>query len=124
MDYNYQPYNNVKNPQTNPYERFASLLGIISILMCSIIYVSFVAGSMAILFAILSKGGTIKFSKKARLGFIFGILGLVLTIVFYTIAFKIALEQYGSLEGILREACEMMGYDFESLYSDLNPLSL
>ena len=122
MDYN--SYNHSTKPQTNPYEKFAFLFGIISILMCSIIYVSFVTGSMAILFAILSKGGNIKFSKKARLGFIFGILGLALTIIFYTIAFKIALEEYGSFEGILREACEMIGYDFESLYSDLNPLSL
>lgn len=122
MDYN--SYNHSTKSQTNPYEKFAFLFGIISILMCSIIYVSFVTGSMAILFAILSKGGNIKFSKKARLGFIFGILGLALTIIFYTIAFKIALEEYGSFEGILREACEMIGYDFESLYSDLNPLSL
>ena len=124
MDYNYNPYNNSEKYQINPYEKFAFIFGLISILMCSIIYVSFITGSMAILFAILSKGGSMKFSKKARLGFIFGILGLVLTIIFYTVAFKIALAEYGSLEGILREACEMIGYDFESLYSDVNPLTL
>lgn len=122
MDYN--SYNNSRKSQTNPYEKLAFLFGIISILMCSIIYISFVTGSMAILFAILSKGGNIKFSKKAGLGFIFGILGLVLTIILYTIAFKIALAEYGSFEGILREACEMIGYDFDTLYRDLNPFSL
>lgn len=138
MDYNnYNPYDNSgdnqQNSSSNPnnyhhnydatprpviniYEKIAFALGISSILSCGIIYISFMTGSMAILFAILSKGGSMKFGSKAKLGAILGVIGLILTIIFYTIAFQIALAEYGSIEGILREACELLGYDFEMLY--------
>ncbi len=140
MDYNnYNPYDNsgdnqpnsssnpnnynhnyyaTPQPAVNLYEKVAFALGITSILTCSIIYVSFVAGAMAILFAILSKGGNMKFGSKARWGVILGVIGLLLTIIFYTVAFQIALAEYGSIEEILREACEMAGYDFEMLYGE------
>ena len=134
MNYNnYNPYTNPNNNQTsfssnlssiNIYEKVSFGLGIASILTCSIIYLSFITGSLAILFAILSKGGNMKFGSKAKVGFILAIIGFILTIVFYVIAFQFALAQYGSFEGILREACEMIGYDFDSLYSELIPLSL
>lgn len=135
---NYNPYDNSDNNQpnfssnpnnfnhnyyapqsvVNPYEKAAFILGIASILTCSIIYVSFPAGAIAIIFAILSKGGNMKFSSKARLGVLLGVIGLILTIIFYAVAFSIALAEYGSIEAILREACEIAGYDFEMLYGD------
>lgn len=134
MDFNnYNPYDNsdnhqpnfssnpnyyAKQPVVNPYEKASFLLGIVSIFTCSIIYVSFPAGAIAIIFAILSKGGNIKFGSKARLGVLLGVIGLILTIIFYAVAFSIALAEYGSIEAILREACEMAGYDFEMLYGD------
>uniref|UniRef100_UPI0040567456 hypothetical protein n=1 Tax=Agathobacter sp. TaxID=2021311 RepID=UPI0040567456 len=139
MDYNnYNPYdnsgNNHSNHSSNPngynrnyyatqtpanlYEKFAFGLGVASILTCSIFYISFVAGAMAILFALLSRGGDIKLSPKARLAILLGIIGIVVTVAFYVWAFQIALAEYGSPEGILREACEMAGYDFETLYGD------
>lgn len=109
-------YDATLHPAVNIYEKISFALGITSILTCSIIYISFIAGSMAILFAILSKGGNMKFGSKARRGAVFGVVGLILTIIFYAIAFQIALAEYGSIEGILREACELLGYDFEMLY--------
>lgn len=113
---NFNPNSYIQQPAINVYEKIAFALGITSIFTCSIIYISFIAGSMAILFAIISKGGSMKFSSKARLGVILAVIGLILTVIFYVVAFRIALAEYGSIEAILREACEMAGYDFDMLY--------
>ena len=54
-------------------------------------------------------------SPRAKLGLILGIFATVVTIG----AVSIALEEYGSFENILREYCNMYGYDFEELYGDM-----
>jgi hypothetical protein len=57
-------------------------------------------------------------TAKARNGLILGIVGIVVTIAFYAYAFYIAIQDAGSFEAMLREACEMMGYDFETLFGE------
>ena len=101
------------------FELAALVLGFLAVLSCTCIYASIVLGALAILFALLSRGGKMKMSSKAKLGLILGIVGIVLTIVFTVYSFHIALMEYGSIENILREYCEMAGLDFEELYGDM-----
>ena len=133
---NYNPYeNNPNNENTpNPYgipphqypmyqrgnamETAAMVLGTASLVMCSCLYLSIPFGALAILFALLSRGKRTSMSAKARNGLILGIVGIIVTIVFYSYAFYIAIQDAGSLENLLRETCEMMGYDFEALFGE------
>lgn len=127
----YNPYENhnpTTPPPTGPYRQirpvnmFETLsfgLGFSSLLCCTCLWLSLPMGAMAILFALLSRGGKMELSSKAKLGLALGVIGLVITILFYAMAFVVALREFGSFEGILREACDMYGYDFEELFGDM-----
>ena len=124
---NYNPYTTppvgenhmLQKTKANGFETAALVCGFISIVTCTCIYGAYLFGALGILFALLSRGGQMKMSSKARLGLILGVIGLVVTTVFNIVAFYIALEQFGSIEGILREYCRMSGLDFEEIYGDL-----
>jgi hypothetical protein len=75
-------------------------------------------GAMAILFALLSRGGRMSLSAKARNALVLGIAGIVITVVITGVSFYIALQEAGSIEQLLREVCEMYGYDFETLFGE------
>ena len=106
-------------PQANYFEMAAWACGIGAIFSCLSIYGPFVLGSLAILFALLSRGGQMTMSKKARQGLLLGTAGMILTIVIFVAAWQFALKEYGSIEGIVRAFCDMYGYDFEELYGEL-----
>ena len=126
---NHPPYGNyyyqnnfvppVPNKRSEKMETAAMILGIVSLTTCSCLYISIVCGALAIILALLSKGGENTMGSRAKIGLGLGIAGLVLTILLYTFAFAVAIETYGSLEGILRAYCDMYGFDFEELYGDL-----
>lgn len=128
---NYNPYEGSPNPQGNPpygypvykptngLELASLILGAVSLISCSCLYISIPVGALAIIFALLSRGGKMTFDTKARTGLILGIIGIVITIVFYAFSFYIAIQEYGSFEALLRESCEMAGYDYDALFGDL-----
>ena len=103
----------------NMFEAASMALGIGAILSCTCFYGAYIMGALAILFALLSRGGQMKMSSKAKLGLILGIGAIILTTVVTIGAFFIALEEYGSIEGILREGSQMMGIDFEKEFGYL-----
>lgn len=109
----------VPNKRSAKMETAAMVLGIISLSTCSCLYASLVCGALAIILALLSRGGENTMGTHAKIGLALGIAGLVLTILFYAFAFAVAIETYGSLEGILRAYCDMYGFDFEELYGDM-----
>ena len=99
-------------------EALALFLGFSSLILCSCLYLSIPMGAMAILFALLSRGGSMSLSVKARNAILLGIVGIVITVAFYSVSIYIALQEAGSLENLLRETCEMYGYDFETLFGE------
>lgn len=105
----------------NYFEFFAFAFAIASLISCTFIYTAYLFGGLAVLFAILSRGPQMKFSEKAKKSIFFGICGIVLSTVIFTVSFLYLLHEYGSLEGILRAGSEMMGIDFEKEYGNLFP---
>lgn len=105
--------------RSNFFEAASMVLGIGAIVSCTCFYGAYVMGAMAILFALLSRGGQMKMSAKARTGLILGIAAILLTTVVTIGAFYIALEEFGSLENILRTYCDMYGLDFEQEFGIL-----
>ena len=103
----------------NMFEAASMFFGIGAIVSCTCFYGAYIMGALAILFALLSRGGQMKMSSKAKLGLILGIGAIILTTVVTIGAFFIALEEYGSIENMLREYCQMYGLDFEEEFGIL-----
>ena len=110
----------------NYFELFSFGFAIASLISCTVIYTAYLfAGlailfaGLAILFALLSRGAQMKFSPKAKKSILIGICGIVLATVIFVGSFLYLLEEYGSLEGILRAGSEMMDLDFEKEFGHL-----
>ena len=116
---NYNPYGYYPRKKTNKFETASLATGIISVISCSIIYLSFPCGALAIICSSLSRGGNMHRNTRATIGMILGILGLILTTLLYAVVLYILIYESKALESILREFCEMYGYNFEELYGDL-----
>ena len=91
------------------------VLGIISISTCTCLYTGIICGALAVMFALLSRGGQLRLSPRANIGLW---LGIVATGALYIFAYVFAISQYGSLENLLRAYCDMYGIDFEAMYGD------
>ena len=114
----FSPYPHSFNPRGNMMESVATSLGTTSIILSSCLYVSIPCGALAILFALLSRGEKMTLSAQARNGLLLGITGIVVTVAFYAYALYTGIQDAGSLENLLRETCETMGYDFETLFGE------
>lgn len=138
MEQNFNPYTNPpegglpNHSQTNGtpplrrvivkpnfFETFAFGFAIASLFSCTIIYIAYPLAGLAILFAVLSRGAQMKFSPKAKKSILLGICGIILSTVIFVVAFLFLLEEYGSIEVILRAGSETMGIDFEKEFGYL-----
>ena len=123
----YQQPNFNYNPRQQPpriihlnmFEAASMVLAIGALVSCTCFYGAYILGALAILFALLSRGGQMKMSSKAKFGLIVGIAAIVLTTVVTIGAVYIAIEEFGSIENVLREYCEMYGLDFEQEFGNL-----
>lgn len=117
--YEQQPFKSYPQKPVNFFETASWVLAIIAVLCCTCFYASYIFGALAIVFALLSRGGQMKLSPRAKLGLILGIAAIVLTTVVTIGAVYITIQEYGSIENVLREYCNMYGLDFEELYGDM-----
>ena len=130
MEQNFNPYTNPTESGTpnryqralvkpNYFEFFAHAFAVASLFSCMVIYVSYAFAGLAILFALFSRGAEMKFRPRAKRALIFAITALIAATVLFVGSFLFLLEEYGSLEGILRAGSEMMGLDFETEFGYL-----
>ena len=103
----------------NRFESVSILLGIGALLSCTIFYGAYIMGALAILFALLSRGGHMKMSTKAKIAVFLGIAAIVLSTILTIGAIYVAIEEFGSIENALREYCQMFGLDFEQEFGIL-----
>ena len=103
----------------NMFEAASMVLAIGALVSCTCFYGAYIMGALAILFALLSRGGQMKMSSKARFGLILGIFAILLTTIITVTSVYIAIEEFGSIENVLREYCEMYGIDFEQEFGPL-----
>lgn len=111
----FQNYSNIQNKRNAAMEAAAFILSIISVSTCTCIYVSIVCGALAIIFAILSKGGANSMNSRACLALGIGVVGIVLTFILYGISIATLYLQYGSIDAMLRAIYEQAGFDYDSL---------
>ena len=126
MDMQNQPYNNTfrqsdPSRRSDRMEATAMTLGLIAILSCTCLYISIPCGALAIIFASLSRGGGMTYGARAQLGLILGIVAVVATFFLYSVSLAIALQEYGSFEGILKASADMAGMDYNEMMQQLMP---
>lgn len=118
MDYN--GYNMPGTPNTSYIEKrsagmaIASLaLAIAGLAMGCCIYPPIIFGSLAIILALLSRGGEMTTSGYAKAGLILGIIAVIFGILFFIYGLITLFVQFGGLEGYMNyieEIMEEMGY--------------
>ena len=132
MEQNFNPYTNPpeggfhNHPQMNDtpplqrntikpnyFEIFAFIFAIGSLISTTIIYMSYACAGLSILFALLSRGAQMKFSAKSKQSIFLSTCGIIISTFLFVASFMYLLQEYGSIEGILRESCEIIGVDFE-----------
>lgn len=119
-DFSYYQQNNpyqqpVQDKRSASMTTAATILGVISVTTCTCLYVSVACGGLAILLALLSKGGELTMSKSARLALYLGVAGLVITAITYAVTLYAIIGEYGSLEEYLRIYLQDYGMSLEDL---------
>ena len=100
-------------------ENAALLLGVIGAATFCLVYPALICGSLAIVFALLSRGGERTLTSRAKIALILGAiaLGIVLALIIYT--FAIAELYYGGVENMARQVYGTLGIDFDTLMNSL-----
>ena len=102
------------------------VMGIVGLVMSCCVYPAIIFGSLAIIFALLSRGGEMTTNGYAKAGLILGIIGIVCGILFMIYALFTVSVQFGGFEGYLHyveELMEEMGYpDYSDPYDLYNTL--
>lgn len=118
----YHSYN--QNPQesirrSKRMENAALLLGVIAVATICLVYPALICGSLAIVFALLSRGGERTLTTHAKAGLVLGSisLGIILLMIVYTLI--IAEVYYGGLLNMAREVYGSMGIDFDALMNSM-----
>lgn len=89
------------------------VLGIAGLVMSCCIYPAIIFGSLAIILALLSRGGEMTTNGYGKAGLILGIIGIVCGILFLIYGLFVLFVQFGGPEGYLQyleELMEQSGY--------------
>lgn len=118
----FQP--NMHSTQT-PYQNKRSenmalaslILGTAALLTSGCIYLAIICGSLGIILALLSRGGSMTMSAQGKIGLTLSSVGLIFTIVLYVGLFIFVLNVYGGIDGLMQEYLNIYGVDsIEELY--------
>lgn len=128
MDYNEYHMPDIPNtPHTDYIEkRSASMaiasmaLAIAGLVMGCCVYPAIIFGALAIILALLSRGGEMTTNGYAKAGLILGIIAIIFGILFLIYSLTVLFIQFGGLEGYMNyieEIMEDMGYpDYTNPY--------
>ena len=124
MEQNFNSYNTAEFPRrprkpVNYFELASWAFAVAALFSCMFFYISYICGALAIVFALLSRGGQMTFSRKSKAALFLGVFAIIFTTAITIGAVYFTIQEYGSLEAVLREYCEILGYDFEELYGNM-----
>lgn len=96
-----------KDKRSTGFAVAALVLGILSIATCCCIYSALPFGALAILFALLSRGGEMKMNERALAGLGLGIAGLVIAIAAFVFMFLFTVNSYGGFDAFMQYTNEL-----------------
>ena len=94
------------------------IMGILAFVLGCCVYPAYIFGALAIILALLSRGGERTCSGMARAGMILGILAIILITLLLVFSFLAVLKEYGSFENYMRAVYDMMEQIYPG-YSDM-----
>lgn len=104
-----------QNPRrSQKYESLSFFLGILSVTGICLGYPALIGGSLAIVFALLSRGGTMSMTPRATFSMILGIISLTLVILIITGTILLLISYYGGLRNI--------PLDYEQILNDMETM--
>mgnify|MGYP007001697205 CR=1 FL=1 len=89
-------------------ENAALLLGVIGAATFCLVYPALICGSLAIVFALLSRGGERTLTSRAKIALILGAIALGIVELYY-----------GGVENMARQVYGTLGIDFDTLMNSL-----
>lgn len=99
-------YSIYEDKRSNGMTLAALVLGIIAIATGCCVYTSIICGALAIMLALLSRGGEMTMASRAKVGMILGIIGIVLGILMLVAAVALAIVQFGGFENYMNSYME------------------
>ena len=120
MDYDYDSNKSFIEMRSAGMSVASMVMGILGIVMSCCVYPVIICGSLAIIFALLSRGGEMSMNSYARAGMILGIVGLVFGIALLLYSLYTLMIEFGGIEGYLghmEKLLEELGYpDYSNPY--------
>lgn len=112
MDYQYNTQNSNENKRRSArMEAAAFYLGTAAIAGSCLVYPAFICGSLAILFALLSRGGETAMTARAKIGLILGSIALgIMLLMFINYIFI-----YVNYEEVSNMMKQLYGIDLDTL---------
>lgn len=119
MDFQTQNYNRQTPPQNKrrsaQMENAAFFLGMIAIFTVCLVYPALICGALSITFALLSRGGELTMTAKAKTGLILSSIALGIVGLMFAYTFIVANVYYDGLEDMMRQVYGSLGIDFDML---------
>lgn len=84
------------------------VMGILGLVMSCCVYPAIIFGSLAIIFALLSRGGEMHTNSYAKAGLVLGIIGIIRGFLILMYSFFTLMVQFGGLEGYFNYIEDMM----------------
>ena len=97
-------------------ESAAFILGIIAMILSCLVYPALICGALSIVFALLSRGGELTFTPKAKAGLVMGSAGLVIVAALTIWTLIVAQVYYGGVEEMMREMYGQLGLDYDAIF--------
>lgn len=122
MDYqsnqNFQNYR--PQPKNSPtMERAAFALGVAALVSSMFVYPSLICGALGMILALLSKGGELQMTGKAKAAFGLSLGGLIFTILLIVVSYVVAYFIFGGTENMVRFFEEMQNMSTQEIYDVL-----
>lgn len=124
MDYQtyQQPNSNFSPKRSRNMETASLILGILSLALFCCVYPPMICGALSITFGLLSRGGELTLTPKAKAGIALGAtaLGLfVALLIFSTVFLSIFYGGFSNMVRIIYEQYQLYGDDYMSFYNSL-----
>lgn len=115
MDYHFSYQQNSNPRRSRQMESLSFFLGIMAISGIVLGTPALIGGSLAIVFALLSRGGEMTMSPRSMAGMTLGIISLSIVLLLFILEFCMLLSYYGGISNI--------PLDYEQILQDFNKIS-
>lgn len=103
----YQNFNYI-DKRSSGFTTASFVLSIIGIATGCCVYTGIICGALAIMFALLSKGGETTMNTKAKIGLGLGIISIIFGILIFIGGLAIVIYQYGSFDAYMNEYMDIL----------------